>query len=625
MRKHNAEVRTKFISEAGADLENRDYFAFVELDDFAIYCLADGIDQISEAGRHSAQLAVQTIIEQFTARPGMGKGAIKRYFKQANQILRQQSSERHRMASVTVVVTNYVKMRIAYCGNTRCQWYRGVRRLYSSNDHSLTRMMADGGGIAKDKLAMHEERHNLYRYLGQEHWQGVEISKKYKLADNDAILLFTPGIWENLDQGEIDDAMSGADPQEILDGMEDLLLSRQPQGLANYTAALIFIDKVFRDPKKKQKIKRIVMTLIPILLILLVFGMIFYFQHTKKMNNIAQMETHYLNTIEYVQDENFVTAQEECKKAYDLAVKVKNEEIKEDCAEYTKLLEAILKADGLMEKGSYQEALDGYLRAKSRSRYSDNLASAYLDRQLVKAAQHTQVMDYLHLGDLQKEAGNLAGAEEKYNAARNLAGQIYFADGKKQAMDALEQLYGDQEAAQAEQAATDAAKAEDEVSAVTMINQGNQALAVQDYEGAKLFYLTAQEKYIMLEMPEEAARLDEKIAVIDAAIAQKTEKQNQAAEYEAKGDDSYDKGDYLQASKAYLIARDIYSELNDITRLNILQNKIDLSKEAAGPEAMSALKEETQDAEPPAAQNHENDAEDGSASEASADDAASTD
>lgn len=44
MRKDNSVFKTKFISEPGSFLRNADYFAFVELQDYACYCIADGID-----------------------------------------------------------------------------------------------------------------------------------------------------------------------------------------------------------------------------------------------------------------------------------------------------------------------------------------------------------------------------------------------------------------------------------------------------------------------------------------------------------------------------------------------------------------------------------------------------
>ena len=37
------------------------------------------------------------------------------------------------------------------------------------------------------------------------------------------------------------------DPQSCLDNAEDLLLSRQPKVLENYTLAAVFVNKVFQD------------------------------------------------------------------------------------------------------------------------------------------------------------------------------------------------------------------------------------------------------------------------------------------------------------------------------------------------------------------------------------------
>ncbi|MBA8895164.1 hypothetical protein B0I61_000503 [Clostridium saccharobutylicum] len=41
MRKLNSKFETSFISEEGTYLQNKDYFAFVELDNYACYVIAD--------------------------------------------------------------------------------------------------------------------------------------------------------------------------------------------------------------------------------------------------------------------------------------------------------------------------------------------------------------------------------------------------------------------------------------------------------------------------------------------------------------------------------------------------------------------------------------------------------
>ena len=54
-------------------------------------------------------------------------------------------------------------------------------------------------------LAKHEERNNLYAYVGQGDRFKPVISKKIKLENGDILALYTRGIWENLDSGELDE------------------------------------------------------------------------------------------------------------------------------------------------------------------------------------------------------------------------------------------------------------------------------------------------------------------------------------------------------------------------------------------------------------------------------------
>ena len=63
MRKQNSKFQTSFISEEGSELKNSDYFAFIELDNFACYVLADGIEDLADC--ESAREAVESIISRF--------------------------------------------------------------------------------------------------------------------------------------------------------------------------------------------------------------------------------------------------------------------------------------------------------------------------------------------------------------------------------------------------------------------------------------------------------------------------------------------------------------------------------------------------------------------------------
>ena len=76
MRKQNAEFLAAFTSEAASDLKNTDYFGYVELDDFACYVIADGIDDQLEA--MSAKLTVDTVVTVFSEAPSMSRRMMKK-------------------------------------------------------------------------------------------------------------------------------------------------------------------------------------------------------------------------------------------------------------------------------------------------------------------------------------------------------------------------------------------------------------------------------------------------------------------------------------------------------------------------------------------------------------------
>ena len=65
MKKINCTFKTAFLTEPGSQLENNDYYACIELDDYACYVLADGITDASGTG--AAKMAVETILTRFQA------------------------------------------------------------------------------------------------------------------------------------------------------------------------------------------------------------------------------------------------------------------------------------------------------------------------------------------------------------------------------------------------------------------------------------------------------------------------------------------------------------------------------------------------------------------------------
>ncbi|MGL6219234.1 MAG: PP2C family protein-serine/threonine phosphatase, partial [Lacrimispora sphenoides] len=265
MRRINSDFRTQYISEEGQKLTNRDYFGFVEMDDYACYVLADSLDGEVEA--NSAKFVVESLIRSFVEGPSMKAGRLKRNMNQAHRELLKHRGGMHLKASVTMVVTDYRKLLCCHVGNSRFYLLRNGRVLVRTRDQSLTENLLKEERITLDQAAAHEERNNLYSFLGERGQPEILMSKKIGLEAGDIFALFTRGAWENFgEEAFLEAAKEAKEPKEILDQAEDVILGMQEtEEVDNYSLAVTFIEKVYQPPKKLS-IKTILMTAIPVAL-----------------------------------------------------------------------------------------------------------------------------------------------------------------------------------------------------------------------------------------------------------------------------------------------------------------------------------------------------------------------
>ena len=561
MRKQNSTFQSAFISEAGSELQNNDYFAFVELEEYACYVVADGLNDLPDT--ESAKLAIETALLSFQEHPSMRKNALLSYIKAANRALCKADQKERLKASVMIVVTNYEAFRYVYAGNTRLRLYRNGNRKEQSRDTSLSSDLGKETNLSEDVLAKHEERNNLYAYVGQGDRLKPVVSKKIKLENGDILALYTRGIWENLDGGELDDVFSEAkdDPKESLNDVEELLLSKQPKTLENYTFAAVFVDKVFTDPERKKKRKKIAIICIVVVVIILVIAAVIWFLHRSYIRLVEDMDRRYADTIEYIQDSNFIRAAEEAKEALADAEKLRNKEYISKISDYIKLIEAVNKADEAYDGGNYEEAQNSYISAKTRSRYADYAADDYINQKLEHIADYLSVFDYIRLGDSLNEQGDYDEAEEKYLQAKQLATGVYYEEGRKEAIRALEDLYQNrqEEAESVKQQAQE--HAELEVSAAQLAAEGDKAFAEGDYDSAGAFYAMTIEKYQELGDEVHAVLIQTKLDSCRLKAEEIKEKEQQAQDYVNDGKQQADNGNYVEAKKQYLLAKNIYKEL----------------------------------------------------------------
>ena len=583
MRKQNSKFNTNFISEEGSSLKNSDFFAYAELDNFACYVLADGIEDVADS--ESAKEAVESIIAKFQEKPSISKGKIHGYLKHANEVLLKAEKYMKLKASIVVAVTDYENVRFGYAGNVRAKLYRNNKMFYKTIDTSLSSEMVSKEMISEDALSRHEQRSNLYTFLGQKGFSPV-ISGKIKLVDTDILILYTKGVWENVSEGEIDNifAESGKDPKDALLKVEAVLLDKNLGYIDNYTIAGIYIDKVFIESDTKKKKRRKLILIVSIVSVVVILGAIialyFYKKYTRELKE--DMNTHYEKMLKFIEMENYTKADTECEESIKKAESLRDKEMKDLLYHYEQVIEGIIEADEKYDAKSYKEAKPLYELILSEIPYADNAGLSYVRKRLDFISGYESVNLSLDNGDILFDSEIYDKARERYVDAKTEARDIGYEEGKLKAEAKL--LAVDQAIAkkdEGKQAEADK-QSQNLKSANDMLSAGDEALSKGDFLSARANYNTAKD---ILEKSGESAglsELEQKISTADKKISEGDEEKNKAGGYAVTADEAFLRGDFESARENYEYARRLYVKLKDEIntiemdkKLNDVQKRID--------------------------------------------------
>lgn len=585
MRKENSTFKTKFRSEAGSKLKNTDYFAFVELEDYACYCIADGIDK--DRNKESAKSVVEEAIRIFLEKPKFSKNCLKRCMEGAHKFLKEESKDTRLEASFMVVITNYNTIMWGSAGDIRLYHYRNDAIKSHSIDQSLSNTMAEEGKIPRDKIEEHEERHNLYCYLGMPNGFMPYYSKRVKLEDGDTLILCTKGIWENAGSAEFLDSMDDAkEPENVCDDIEELILSKKKKKLPSYTIACIFMDKIYKNPGKKKKVvKRIIMIAIPILILILVLSITLFIMHRNKMKKISTMMEHKDSGVEYIGEQNYIRALKEFDKALDVVkdvnMKKKSSETKEkeEITEYKKLSELIVDGKDSMEKEDYKQAINFYVLALKQVKNVEEMEDEdkeYIEEERNLAISYLEVLQEIQAGDRMESVGDYEGAMEAYEKALNLAREIYYVAGKEEATTRLTDVKTKQFSLVQEELIQEA----DEI-----VKKAEKAEENEYTQKAINLYKKAGNLYKKGGNSDKEKEMKEKIEAIEEAEEAKVKeeetkaKEDDVAKAEAnilKGDEAFTIGKYDKALEYYQTAIELYTQAEETKAIPAIEVKMNL-------------------------------------------------
>lgn len=585
MRKENASFITKFISESGSYLVNADYFAFVELKDYACYVIADGID--TDDKKESAKLAITTIIAKFSDAPGMSAGKLKQYMKAAHQALLNEANEIRLEASIVILLTDYKKVMWANAGNCRLYWMRNGAIKAATKDTSLSQKMVDEEEVPIDQLAYHEERNNLYSYLGQPGRFTPVISSKKVLEDGDILIMLSRGVWENVGDAEIIDATEGVSKAEdVCTGLEDVILSQRLDVVENYTIATIFVDKVYNNPKAGKYKKWIKIGIsIAIAVLGIIFAMLMMrYQQNKK--NLAKMDKYKVKGIEYLQENNYVSASEQFEDAYEASENVKaregsKNEKKVTCIErYDKMAENLKLAMEALEEEEYKKAASLFADAIDititlKEHYGEDI-SVYIDG----------MKEYQGYAD-NMVVGTDAYAKGDYDAAVNC-----FTEASEK-MDAVNDTTNRNTADKALNNTNAQKSISDgtayEAKGAELLEDGIYSQALTQYQSAREMYELAKENYGSADAADKISMVDVKISNIEDMMQKLS---NQDLEKEANGymdlaREATQSGNYDEAEQYYEKAKEIFQQTGNTNQIIAIDGKLD--DVGAGPDQDAAL------------------------------------
>lgn len=576
MRKENASFETKFISEAGSYLNNADYFAFVELKDYACYVIADGID--TDDMKKSAQQAVTAVIAKFSDMPGMSKAKLKSYMAEAHRTLLEESAEIRLEASILVLVTDYKKARWAHAGNCRLALLHNGAIIEATKDTSLTQRLADSEEIPLDMVSSHEERNNLYAYLGQPGKFSPVISAKHTLEDGDIILLETRGAWENIGDAELLDATDGVSKaEEVCTGLEDVILSQRLDIIENYTIVSIFVNKIYQNPKQ-GKYKKLITLLVSLAIALTIaLTTILVTRYIMNRKNLEKIDAIKEAGVEKLQEEKYEAAKDKLEEYESISVRVKKGTANYDRVQsvklYCSLAEDLYDASVNVTSQGYKGAIKDVERATQTLDQLKELGEDTTDLYNTLTA-FERYATFMQQGDAFIVENSYGEAVTAYSNASDAVDDFDDTSYKKKAEDALESAQTNDKSAQVNENMNSGMNAEQE---------GDKLAAEGDYTNAKSKYETAKDFYKLAADAGDSKASDKldsvNIKINDADSSKKESSDGDklelaiAAETAAREADR--NGNHDTAKSKYNEAKQIYQELGNADKVADIEDKID--------------------------------------------------
>jgi serine/threonine protein phosphatase PrpC len=245
-------ISTSQFSCVGARAGNQDAIGYHLDDDFACFVVSDGVGG-NAGGELAARTAVDTALDTFVAQPSIEMASIQHCVAAANSAIlaRQRELADQRKMSATFVSLFVdrasIQARWAHVGDSRLYWFRRGVLMERTEDHSLSQRAGEaaaaagqgGTGGSAEPLV---QSNLLYRALGARAAAEASVSAPQRMADGDAFLLCTDGLWQLISQPVMERSLQlAASAEEWLALLRRAAEARSEESRDNYSALAVWI------------------------------------------------------------------------------------------------------------------------------------------------------------------------------------------------------------------------------------------------------------------------------------------------------------------------------------------------------------------------------------------------
>jgi PPM family protein phosphatase len=241
------ELEIAVLSRQGGRAVNEDACGWWSSGDMSFCVLSDGAGG-HRGGEVASKLIVKEMLSWFRERPEGDAQALEAALRYANEALVREQQTHVEVgdmrATAVVLAVDSVRRSAAWghLGDSRLYCFRDCGIIVQTRDHSLVQTMVDAGMMQADSVRRSPQRSKLLNAMGDEStFQPRMQTDEFPLLAGDKFLLCTDGLWERVEEPEMEAALIDcASAEEWLRLLEQYVVARGDSRQDNYSAIAVW-------------------------------------------------------------------------------------------------------------------------------------------------------------------------------------------------------------------------------------------------------------------------------------------------------------------------------------------------------------------------------------------------